>query len=165
VLVLIAAFAVASLMTVAAVTRRVREFGTLKALGWRGRRVIAQVLGESVTTGLFGAAAGTGLGFAAAAVITKLGVKLPAKVSESTGQHFFNSVGPAGSSGDVTSGGPAGLGGAATHTVTVPLIAHVGSGAIIAAVLLAIAGALLAGTLGSWRIGRLRPAVALATVE
>jgi putative ABC transport system permease protein len=165
VLVLIAAFAVASLMTMAAVTRRVREFGTLKALGWRGRRVIAQVLGESVTTGLFGAAVGTGLGFAAAEVITKLGVKLPAKVNESTGQHFFNSVGPGSASGVVTAGGPPGLGGPATHTVTVPLVAHVGSGAIIAAVLLAIAGALLAGALGSWRIGRLRPAVALATVE
>ena len=35
VLVLIAAFAVASLLTMAAVARRVREFGTLKALGWR----------------------------------------------------------------------------------------------------------------------------------
>ena len=45
VLVLIAAFAVAVLLTMAAVSRRVREFGTLKALGWRGRRIIAQVMG------------------------------------------------------------------------------------------------------------------------
>src|SRR3984885_10875543 len=36
ILVLIAAFAVAVLLTMAAVARRVREFGTLKALGWRG---------------------------------------------------------------------------------------------------------------------------------
>ncbi|HEY3954844.1 MAG TPA: ABC transporter permease [Streptosporangiaceae bacterium] len=165
VLVLIAAFAVASLMTVAAVTRRVREFGTLKALGWRGRRVIAQVLGESVTTGILGAAAGVGLGFAAAAVITRIGPTLTAKVGESTGQHFFNGAGPGSSSGEVTSGGPANLGSSPFHTVTVPLVAHVGSAAIIAAVLLAIAGGLLAGALGSWRIGRLRPAVALATVE
>ena len=35
---LIASFAVASLLTVSAVSRRVREFGTLKALGWKGRR-------------------------------------------------------------------------------------------------------------------------------
>src|SRR5205823_1902711 len=32
---LVAAFAVASLLTMSAVGRRVREFGTLKALGWR----------------------------------------------------------------------------------------------------------------------------------
>jgi putative ABC transport system permease protein len=30
---------------------------------------------------------------------------------------------------------------------------------------LAVAGGLLAGTFGSWRIGRLRPAAALARVE
>jgi putative ABC transport system permease protein len=40
-LVLIAAVAVACLLTMAAVSRRVREFGTLKALGWRGTRIIA----------------------------------------------------------------------------------------------------------------------------
>ena len=48
---LIAAFAVASLLTVSAVSRRVREFGTLKALGWKGRRIVGQVLGESVVVG------------------------------------------------------------------------------------------------------------------
>jgi putative ABC transport system permease protein len=62
VLVLIAAFAVASLLTLAAVARRAVEFGTLKALGWRSRRIIAQVLGESLAIGIAGAAAGTGLG-------------------------------------------------------------------------------------------------------
>ena len=35
--VLIAAFLLASLLTMAAVSRRVREFGTLKALGWKSR--------------------------------------------------------------------------------------------------------------------------------
>jgi putative ABC transport system permease protein len=38
VMVLIATFAVAGLLTLAAVARRAREFGTLKALGWRSRR-------------------------------------------------------------------------------------------------------------------------------
>ena len=54
VLVLAAAVAVASLLTVAAVSRRVREFGTLKALGWRSTRIIAQVMGESLVLGLRG---------------------------------------------------------------------------------------------------------------
>jgi ABC-type antimicrobial peptide transport system permease subunit len=49
--------------------------------------------------------------------------------------------------------------------VSVPLTAQVSAAAIVVAVALAIAGGLLAGSFGSWRIGRLRPAVALATVE
>jgi putative ABC transport system permease protein len=159
VLVLIAAFAVASLMTAAAVTRRVREFGTLKALGWRTRRIIAQVLGESVSMGVIGGAAGVGLGFAGAWLITRIAPKLTATVSEATGQHFFSA------SGAGPGGGPVSSGPAASHTVAVPLIAHVSPAAIVAAVLLAVAGGLLAGSFGSWRIGRLRPAVALAMVE
>ena len=64
VLVLVAAFAMASLLTTAAVARRVREFGTLKALGWPTRRIIGQVMGESITIGILGGVAGAGLGYA-----------------------------------------------------------------------------------------------------
>ena len=154
VLVLIAAFAVASLLTVAAVSRRVREFGTLKALGWRGRRLVGQVMGESITTGLIGGALGVGLGFAGAALITKIAPPLKATVNEATGQHFFGS----GPGGQVSSNGTV------PHTVSVPLTAQVSVTVIIVAVALAVAGGLLAGSFGGWRIGRLRPAVALATV-
>ena len=38
------------------------------------------------------------------------------------------------------------------------------SGAIVLAVVLALAGGLLAGSFGSWRIARLRPADALTRV-
>ena len=58
--VLVAAFLLASLLTMAAVSRRVREFGTLKALGWRSRRVIGQVMGESITMGIIGGVVGVG---------------------------------------------------------------------------------------------------------
>jgi putative ABC transport system permease protein len=78
VLVLIAAFAVASLLTMSAVGRRVREFGTLKALGWRSRRIITQMLGESVSVGLAGGAAGVGLGYLGAATIQKIAPTLSA---------------------------------------------------------------------------------------
>jgi putative ABC transport system permease protein len=72
VVVLIAAFAVACLLTLAAVARRAREFGTLKALGWRTRRIVAQVLGESVVMGIAGAAVGVGLGFVGSWRIARL---------------------------------------------------------------------------------------------
>jgi ABC-type antimicrobial peptide transport system permease subunit len=66
---LIASFAVASLLTVSAVSRRVREFGTLKALGWKGRRVVGQVLGESMVQGILGAVIGVALGVLGAKLI------------------------------------------------------------------------------------------------
>ena len=88
ILVLIAAFAVASLLTMAAVARRVREFGTLKALGWRSSRIIAQVIGESVAIGIVGGAVGVGLGFAGAAIITSVAPKLTAVLPTATGQRI-----------------------------------------------------------------------------
>ena len=83
--VLIAAFLLASLLTMAAVSRRVREFGTLKALGWKSRRIIGQVMGESVTLGLIGGAIGIGLGLAGAELVSKLSPKLSAVVGQTTG--------------------------------------------------------------------------------
>jgi putative ABC transport system permease protein len=155
ILVLIAAFAVASLLTIAAVSRRVREFGTLKALGWRSRRIVTQVMGESVTLGIIGGAVGVGLGFAGAALITKIAPKLSAIYATATGQRV-ETAGPGGSQSFTPT---------ANHTVSVPLHASVTVGVIVLAVALAVAGGLLAGTFGSWRIGRLRPAAALARVE
>ncbi len=153
--VLIAAFLLASLLTMAAVSRRVREFGTLKALGWRSMRIVGQVMGESITIGIIGGAAGVGLGFAGAALIDKLAPKLTATV---------------GTPGAAPAAGAAGGGvlkslANATHTVSVTLTAPVTISAIVLAVLLALAGGLIAGAFGGWRAARLRPAAALAKVE
>jgi len=160
VLVLIAAFAVASLLTMAAVTRRVPEFGTLKALGWRSRRIVSQVLGESVTTGIIGGLAGVGLGFAGVAIIDKIAPKLTATVPSASGTGFASqSISGGGAGGPVISGPTA------SHTtIAVPMSASVTIGAVALAVLLAIAGGLLAGSFGGWRAARLRPAAALARV-
>jgi putative ABC transport system permease protein len=161
ILVLIAAFAVASLLTMAAVSRRVPEFGTLKALGWRSGRIVSQVLGESVGTGIIGGAAGIGLGFAGVAIIDKIAPKLSATVPSATsGNGLQTSVaGPAAGSGPVQYS-PA----AAHATVSVPMSASVTLAAIGLAVLLAVAGGLLAGSFGGWRAARLRPAAALTKV-
>jgi putative ABC transport system permease protein len=152
--VLIAAFALACLLTMAAVARRAAEFGTLKALGWRTRRIIAQVLGESVAMGVAGAAAGVGLGFAGAAIIAAVAPKLSVTVPP-----------PSGASSQATvTGGPTGELDPATarHVLAVLLSPSITTGVIVLAVLLAMAGGLLAGAFGSWRIARLRPASALA---
>jgi ABC-type antimicrobial peptide transport system permease subunit len=152
--VLIAAFGLASLLTVSAVSRRVREFGTLKAIGWRNSRVIRQIMGEAVAIGLIGGAVGVGLGFAGAALVQALAPPLTA------------STAPSAATGGA--GGPGGFvrpAADASHTVSVHLTAPVTLGAVLAAVLLAIAGGLIAGSFGGWRAIRLRPAAALARVE
>jgi putative ABC transport system permease protein len=164
VLVLIAAFAVASLLTMAAVARRVPEFGTLKALGWRSGRIVSQVLGESVSTGILGGALGVGLGFAGVAIIDKIAPKLSATVPSATGGGLQTQVaGPGGTGGPVT-GGPGPISGASHTTIAVPMAASVTIGVIVLAVLLAVAGGLLAGSFGGWRAARLRPAAALTRV-
>jgi putative ABC transport system permease protein len=154
ILVLIAAFAVASLLTMAAVSRRVREFGTLKAIGWRTRRIVSQVLGESAVMGIAGAAVGVGLGLAGAAIIAAIAPKLSASVPVNTG----NSI------AQVQPAGAGKLGDTTTRTVAFALHPSVTVGVIMLAVILAVAGGLLAGSLGSWRIAKLRPADALSRV-
>jgi ABC-type lipoprotein release transport system permease subunit len=172
--VLIAAFLLASLLTMAAVSRRVREFGTLKALGWKSRRIIGQVMGEAIVMGIAGAAIGVGLGFAGAELVSKLSPKLSAVVGQTTGSatpggaRQFGAGGTGGTGGGGFGGGGGGGGfrpaAAATHTVAVHLSAAVSTNVILLAVLLAVAGGLIAGIFGGWRAARLRPAAALAKV-
>ena len=158
--VLIAAFGVASLLTMSAVGRRVREFGTLKALGWRSRRIVGQVMGESLVTGLAGGVAGIGLGYAGAALIDHLAPKLTATVGSSA-----PTVSGAGRALSPALRSALGTLSSTSHTVSVPLSAPVTVGLILAAVALALAGGLIAGMFGGWRAARLRPAAALARVE
>jgi ABC-type antimicrobial peptide transport system permease subunit len=143
--VLAVAFGLAALLTMAAVSRRVREFGTLKALGWRSRRIVAQVMGEAFVIGLIGGAAGIGLGFLGAGVINAISPSLSASAS---------SAAPAGG------GAAAQAAASAAHSVSVTLSAPVTVGAVLLAVGLAVAGGLLAGGIGGWRAARLRPAAA-----
>uniref|UniRef100_UPI0006B3A756 ABC transporter permease n=1 Tax=Streptomyces sp. NRRL B-24085 TaxID=1709476 RepID=UPI0006B3A756 len=78
--VLVAAFLVAGLLTSSAVSRRVREFGTLKALGWKSGRVTRQVVGEAMVNGLLGGALGIALGLAGAYVVTAVSPTLQAQL-------------------------------------------------------------------------------------
>ncbi len=157
--VLAAAFAMACLLMLAAVTRRVREFGILKTLGWRSRRIIVQVLGESAAIGVAGAAAGVGLGFAGVAVIAAVAPKLYATAGANSLPHLYSPPGVPPPPDAVFPGG-----GDLIHVVPVPLHPSVSTGVIVLAVALALAGGLLAGAFASWRIAGLRPADALARV-
>jgi putative ABC transport system permease protein len=154
--VLAAAFGLASLLTMSAVSRRVREFGTLKALGWRSRRVVGQVMGEALAVGIIGGVAGVALGFAGAALIDAFAPSLTA----STGAASTGGAGSFSQAG----GALRRLAGSAGSTVTVHLTPVVTLSAVAAAVVLAIVGGLLAGSLGGWRAARLHPADAMSQV-
>ena len=149
--VLAAAFGLASLLTVSAVSRRVREFGTLKALGWRNRRILSQIMGEALAIGLIGGAAGVALGFGGAALVQALAPPLTATTQTSA------PAGPGGAAGPGAGGGFAHAAQSTAHTVSVHLTAPVTLSVVLLAVVLALAGGLIAGSFGGWRAVRLRP--------
>jgi ABC-type antimicrobial peptide transport system permease subunit len=143
-----AGIVLASLLTLSSVGRRTRELGTLKALGWRTRRVVGQIMGETVVQGLIGGALGLAIGFAGAWIVTQVAPSLTATVS---------SVG-AGIPGGP--GGPPG-GQALPDSVTVALRTPISTSLVAAAIGLSLLGGLVAGTAGGWRAARLRPADAM----
>ncbi|HET9847799.1 MAG TPA: ABC transporter permease [Candidatus Dormibacteraeota bacterium] len=144
-----AAFLMAGLLTLASVGKRVRELGTLRAIGWRKARVVRQILGESLAQGLLGAAAGVALGLLAATIIVALAPPLKATAAPLPGP----------SSGLAAFG----LGRAASGptSIDVRLQAPVDLVLLLIAVGLALLGGMLAGTVGAMRAARLRPASAL----
>ncbi len=114
---LAAAFMIASLLTLSSVNKRVREIGTLKAVGWRQGLVVRQISGESVANGLLGGIIGALIGVGAALIIDVLGITLKATVaSQAAG------FGPPG-------GGPFGQGqvtaGASSISLTAPIHAGI----------------------------------------
>jgi ABC-type antimicrobial peptide transport system permease subunit len=146
---LLGAFLIATLLTLSSVQKRIRELGTLKALGWRQRLVVRQVSGESVVQGALGGLLGAAIGIAGAAIIDAVGPTLEASVEEQRSAGF----------------GPFGQGNVSAGSTDVVLGAPVDPGLLLLAIGLAIAGGLLAGAAGGLRAARLRPAQALRSTE
>jgi ABC-type antimicrobial peptide transport system permease subunit len=150
---LAAAFLIATLLTLSSVQKRIRELGTLKALGWRQRLVVRQVTGESLVQGALGGLLGAAVGIGGAAIIDAIGPTLEASVEQQqTGglDPFARAFGQ----GDVAAG-----------STDVVLGAPLDAGLLMLAVGLAIVGGLLAGAAGGLRAARLRPAEALRSAE
>jgi ABC-type antimicrobial peptide transport system permease subunit len=152
---LLAAFLIASLLTLASVNKRVRELGTLKALGWSQRIVVRQVTGEATLQGLLGGALGVVLGLVGVLVIDAVAPTLQATV-EAAAENGPRFVGP----------GAFGQGAVDEPTATdVALDASVSAALVLLAVGLALVGGLVAGAVGGLRAARLRPADALRHID
>jgi ABC-type antimicrobial peptide transport system permease subunit len=149
-----AAVGLATLLTLSSVSKRTRELGTLKALGWRQWLVVRQVSAESLAQGLLGGAAGILIGLGGSALIGALDITLEATAGAEQTVAGGPGMAIRGPGDQVVSG-----------TSTVVLGAPVDGGLIALAVVLAVAGGLIAGTIGGIRAARLRPAVALRSVE
>lgn len=156
--VLAVAFLLAVLLTISGVSRRTREFGTLKAIGWRNGSIVRQVAGESIVQALIGGIVGLLVGLLGIWIINLVGPTLSASSGSTGGQGGPGGGMPGGQ------GGPGGAGDAVSSAADVVLHAPFTLTIILLAVGVAVVGGLLAGLLGGWRASRLRPADALRSV-
>ncbi len=164
------AFLLAGLLMVSAVTRRTRELGTLKAIGWRTKRLVRQVMGEGLVVGIAGGLIGILLGVVGSEVVTAAAPSLTATVGGPAAGGGFAGAPVAGNGSRdgpfFPRGAASGRHGFTTaHTVLVHLSAPIQGGTLGIAVALAVAGGLVAGGFGAWRAARLQPAAALRKVD
>jgi ABC-type antimicrobial peptide transport system permease subunit len=150
---LVAAVLIATLLMLSSVARRVREIGTLKAVGWSRFQVVRQICSEALGVGILGGVFGVIIGVVGIAVLNAVGWTLKAAVAAPS-----------------SAGGPFGFGAIAQSAVTagstvVKITAVASVGLVIVAVALALLASLIAGAFASFRAARLRPAAALRTIE
>ncbi|MEV8254463.1 FtsX-like permease family protein [Rhodoglobus sp. NPDC076762] len=159
IIVLAAAFLISVLLTTSGVSRRTREFGTLKAIGWSNGAVVRQVAGESLVQGAIGGVVGVAIGLLGILAINIAAPVLSGSAAATAVAGQGGGTGPGGGGnrfGDAAS--------TAAATTDIALQIPVTFGIIGIAVLLAIVGGLVAGAFGGWRAARLRPAEALRSV-
>jgi putative ABC transport system permease protein len=178
--VLAAAFLIAILFTISGVTRRTREFGTLKAIGWTNGRITGQVAGESLVQGIFGGIIGVVVGLIGIVVVNAFSPSFTASTvannrpqggpgggfGQAAGQAGQAMQGAAGTAATAAPGAGGGAGANAASTLsTIQIHLPVEFTIIGIAVGLSILGGLLAGAIGGWRASRLSPAEALRSVN
>jgi ABC-type antimicrobial peptide transport system permease subunit len=153
IIVLAGAFIIAVLLTLSSVSKRVREIGTLRAIGWSRRRVVSQILTETLGIGVLGGIFGVAMG---AAVCWAIGAFAPSFSATVTGLAGISGSQYSQLFGQSTN--------AVTKTTQIALHAPLHPSTIAIALGFAILGGVLAGIVGGWRAARLAPAVALRNV-
>lgn len=150
-IILLAAFLIAALLTTSNLSKRVREIGTLRALGWSQGRVVRQIVAETIGIGLLGAVVGLGIGVAVCAAVGAFGPRLTSTAqgasvgASSVGALFRQAT-------------------SATAKSTIHLAAPITVSTILIGIAVALVGGLVAGATGGWRAARMAPASALQDV-
>jgi len=162
IIVLVVAFALAMLFTMSGVTRRTREFGTLKALGWKSNKIVRQVMAESVVQGVLGGIIGAVIAFGAVVAVNAFAPTLQA----ATGSGFGGGLGAGGGrgGGGRGAGNPLAAQRGGSSTFDVVLHATITPSTLALAIGLAVIGGVLAGAAGGMRAARLQPAESLRSV-
>lgn len=158
IIVLAVAVALAVLFTISGISRRTRELGMLKAIGWSNSRVVGQVAGESMVQALIGGIAGVVLGLIGVVIINVISPTISSTPATTT-------VGRGPGGGQAPGGGQGGFGQLAQTATDIVLHAPLSVWIIALALGLAVAGGLVAGAFGGWRAARLSPAEALRAVS
>lgn len=153
-----AAFVIVSLLTILSVNKRVREIGTLKAIGWSNTRIIRQIIGENVILGMAGGALGIGLGLGMIALLNTYDISLAATITgnEPQGmvgmaQRFFGGLTSEGSTADTTTT-------VTLHVAYTYLILLLGAG-------VALIGSIIAGALAAVKASKMKPQEAFRNLE
>jgi len=151
ILVLLASFVIAVLLTLSSITKRVREIGSLRAMGWGRGLVVRQIMAETLGMSVLGAALGVAIGAGICALIGSLGPKLAATTSGvSVGASSVGSIFNQSAQSSV----------AQSVQLTAPLNLSI----ILLGICAALLGGLIAGGVGGWRAARLAPASALRDI-
>lgn len=179
------AFLLASLFTISSVTRRTRELGTLKAIGWSNSRVLGNVVAETLVQTVIGGIVGLVIGLAAVAGINAAGITLGGSAGASAGgPGTSQQAAPGGSTDGDTSGTDGSTGGgapgggvpdgggqpgamttASTSSTTTTLELEPSLAAVGLGVGVSLLGGVVAGGAGAIKVSRLRPAAALRSVD
>jgi ABC-type lipoprotein release transport system permease subunit len=155
IVVMIAAFVIVSLLTIFSINKRVREIGTLKAIGWSNTQVVRQILSENVVLGVLGALFGIALGVVSILILNHYNISLNASVQS------LNSA-----AGDL--GRPFGRSSAQTTTTidtAIQLKINISYVILLIGGGVAILGSVVAGFFAALKVSRLKPQVALRNLE
>lgn len=157
IIIIFAAFVIVSLLTISSINKRVREIGTLKAIGWSNAEVVRQIVSESIVLGLFGAVLGIGLGLVAIAVLNHYNISFDATV-QSMNSSASNMLGRFMRPNETSQA-------TANVETSVQLNVAISYTILLIGAGVAVLGALVSGFFAALKVSRLKPQVALRNLE